>query len=324
MCELLGVFNYVLIVLEGDGQLRERVNGTVKAYGLIWNVVFAYKYMLEALEKAKNNVINEANASRWKTAVNQAWSVLNKYYDVLDECPVYYASMALHPRWRWHYFKNKWSERPDWVAEAKRLVRELWLDEYKIRPVSDNATAYITSRVKDSFLSPFDQYRDPHTGRFSSPFGTEPEDIPTDEYDRWQLDKSTECDIDDPLQYWYQKRSEYPRLAQMAAEILSVQPMSAECERLFSSGGLMVSPLRTRLEATTIGIAQTLRSWLKAGLIEDSVMGVKDLNTKNYREEGSEEDVAVPQRDSEDEEDEATEATVPWAEGEETPVTLDD
>ena len=110
----------------------------------------------------------------------------------------------------------------------------------------------------------------------------------------------------------------------MAAEVLSVQPMSAECERLFSSGGLMVSLLWTRLEATTIGIAQTLRSWLKAGLIKDSVMGVMDLNTKNHREGGPEEDKAGPQRDSGDDEDEATKATAPWAEDDNIPVTVDD
>jgi hypothetical protein len=107
----------------------------------------------------------------------------------------------------------------------------------------------------------------------------------------------------------------------MAVEILSVQPMSAECERLFSSGGLMVSPLRTRLEATTIGIAQTLRSWLKAGLIQDSVMDVVDLNTKNYCEEGCEDNKAGLQEDSGDE---ASEPTGPWVEGDDIPVVLDD
>src|ERR1700756_5132361 len=74
----------------------------------------------------------------------------------------------------------------------------------------------------------------------------------------------------------------------MAIEILSVQPMSAECKRLFSSGGLMVSPLQTRLEAATIGIAQTLWSWLKAGLIKDSIINVPDLNTKKDCEIGAE------------------------------------
>ena len=64
MCELLNVFNHVLIVLEGDRQLHERVNGTVKAYSLIWNVIFMYKYMLKALEKAKNNVLDKANVSQ--------------------------------------------------------------------------------------------------------------------------------------------------------------------------------------------------------------------------------------------------------------------
>ena len=186
-------------MLEGDGQLRERVDGTIKVYGLIWNVIFVYEHMLEALEKAKNTVVDEANASRWKTAVNQAWSILDKYYNLLNECPVYYASMALHPRWRWRYFENKWVDQPEWVAEAKRVVRDLWLDEYKSRPVSDDATAYIPLRVKDLFLSPFNYYRGGQAARFSLPFSTDLEDLPTDEYDWWQLDINADNDTDDPL-----------------------------------------------------------------------------------------------------------------------------
>ncbi|KAK9334205.1 hypothetical protein V1521DRAFT_244666 [Lipomyces starkeyi] len=41
----------------------------------------------------------------------------------------------------------------------------------------------------------------------------------------------------------------------------------------------MVTPLRSRLETTTIGLAQTVRSWLKAGVIHDRVMDVPDLDT---------------------------------------------
>jgi hypothetical protein len=44
----------------------------------------------------------------------------------------------------------------------------------------------------------------------------------------------------------------------------------------------MVTPLRSQLEASTIGLAQTLRSWLKAGVIQDSVMDVVDLDSENY------------------------------------------
>ena len=45
--------------------------------------------------------------------------------------------------------------------------------------------------------------------------------------------------------------------------------MSSECERLFSATGLMVTPLRNRLDAGTIGLIQTLRSWLCAGIIKE-------------------------------------------------------
>ena len=106
------------------------------------------------------------------------------------------------------------------------------------------------------FLSPFDQFRD--TARLSLPFNIDT-DLPANKYKQWQIDTTkTNANVNDPLQYWYHKRSNYPRLSQIAIEILSVQPISAECERLFSSDGLMVSPLWTRLEATTIGMAQTL------------------------------------------------------------------
>ena len=54
----------------------------------------------------------------------------------------------------------------------------------------------------------------------------------------------------------------------MALDIMTVPAMSAECERLFSAVGLMVTPLRSRLGASTIGLIQTLRSWLKVGIID--------------------------------------------------------
>lgn len=48
---------------------------------------------------------------------------------------------------------------------------------------------------------------------------------------------------------------------------LMLAARSAECERLFSTTGRMVTKSRNRLDASTIGLHQTLRSWLCAGLI---------------------------------------------------------
>ncbi|RFN53926.1 restless-like transposase, partial [Fusarium flagelliforme] len=76
----------------------------------------------------------------------------------------------------------------------------------------------------------------------------------------------------------WERRKDYPRLSRMALDLLSVPPMSAECERLFSVAGQMVSPLRTRLEASTIGMTQTLRSWARNGLMDavDTLVDVSD------------------------------------------------
>ena len=54
----------------------------------------------------------------------------------------------------------------------------------------------------------------------------------------------------------------------MAIDVLSIPAMAAECERTFSSAGCMVSPKRARLDASTIAVTQTVRSWLRAGLLE--------------------------------------------------------
>lgn len=44
----------------------------------------------------------------------------------------------------------------------------------------------------------------------------------------------------------------------------------------------MVAPRRTRLESSTIGIAMTLRSWLRAGLIKESML---EMTEKTFKEE---------------------------------------
>ena len=95
-----------------------------------------------------------------------------------------------------------------------------------------------------------------------------------DEYAHWQATRfPTDSAVDDPIQYWKDRADQYPRLSRMALDIMTVPAMSAEVERLFSAVGLMVTPLRNRLDASTIGLIQTLRSWLKVGII-DSLDGI--------------------------------------------------
>ncbi|KAH7116357.1 hypothetical protein EDB81DRAFT_668666 [Dactylonectria macrodidyma] len=59
------------------------------------------------------------------------------------------------------------------------------------------------------------------------------------------------------------------RDSQAFSYVFNVPQLAAECERTFSTAGSMVTIRRTRLRTDVISGAQTIRSWIKAGLMED-------------------------------------------------------
>lgn len=210
------------------------------------------------------------------------WIKLDEYYQYLNDSPVVYGAAALHPAYRWALFDDLWGDdakRRTWVTKAKAVVQDLWEVEYKNLFSEDQDPCLPASKRLKSSKNKFTAWRnrkrglnlqtqavDESTGASSSSVYTSGLDL--DEYDQWQ------CNIDDsdalvidPYEYWHTRRLKYPKLSRMALDLLTVAPMSAECERLFSVAGQMVSRLRNRLDASTIGLCQTLRSWLRAGLI---------------------------------------------------------
>lgn len=203
--------------------------------------------------------------------IELGWSKLEKYYTKLVECPVYYAAIALHPALRLQWFNEAWAHRPEWVLEARSIVRGIWEHEYKSISIGDeDEVTPPAKRQRIDHLNEFQQFRLRHRLQASQKASTNYRPPTADEFDRWTVDiGADDGDITDPFQYWRDKQSTYPRLAQMAFDMLSVPPMSAECERAFSFAGLMVTRLRNRLETNTIDAAQAIRSWLKAGLIPD-------------------------------------------------------
>jgi len=163
------------------------------------------------------------------------------------------------------------------------MVRKLWEEEYRSLPIPsmpDEERPYKRLKVMSAL--------ERHRAQRTSSLPTESSSLESslnpdhDEYDRWLSSADAENDplVTNPFQYWWQRRKDYPRLSRMALDLLSIPPMSAECERLFSTTGQMVSPLRTRLEASTIGITQTLRSWVRNGLI-DAVDTLIDVSGEN-------------------------------------------
>jgi hypothetical protein len=73
--------------------------------------------------------------------------------------------------------------------------------------------------------------------------------------------------VDNPILYWVEKRKRWPRLAQMALDLLTIPAMSAEPERIFSLAGLMVVANRGKLLPDIIGASMCLASWERMGII---------------------------------------------------------
>jgi hypothetical protein len=91
-----------------------------------------------------------------------------------------------------------------------------------------------------------------------------------DDYEEWQKGREPgDRRIEDLIAYWVEKQDRYPRLSRMALDFLTIQSMSAECERAFSAAEKMVVALWNHLKAEVIGICHVFRLWYLAGVIED-------------------------------------------------------
>lgn len=269
--ELLTAFEDTIETLEGDGMLRKRKNSGVRSYGSPWDVIIGYEFLLGTLEKYKEMAAAFPEPEHFRININLGWDKLEKYYSLLDETLIYYTALALYPVYRWDYFDEQWDGHPDWVAKAKEMIKDVWVTDYKplevIRSPENNMP--IAKRQK-IYPNAFEAHRQKARVKYPSPGMPRSISRELDEYEVWiESPQATDISIQDPIQYWYDLRFKYPCLSRIALDFLMIQPMSAECERLFSAAGLMVTPQRNRLEAHTIGICQVLRSWLRAGIIDE-------------------------------------------------------
>ena len=70
-----------------------------------------------------------------------------------------------------------------------------------------------------------------------------------------------------PREWWLERRAQYPKLSIMALNVHAIPAMSAEVERIFSSCGLTITPLRSSLSADSLEAVECLRSWDKKGVV---------------------------------------------------------
>ncbi|KAG7423162.1 hypothetical protein Forpi1262_v015728 [Fusarium oxysporum f. sp. raphani] len=289
--DILLDFQLVVRGLEGDGQGKHRRKVEENEIdpplsGTSWDLIHAYEFLLESLESAKRAVANFPDSHHLAVNINLGWLKLNEYYEHLNDSPLIYGAAVLHPAYRWALFDDLWGdddERQLWITKAKEMVQDLWEREYRDLEVDDPEIELPANKRLKTSRNKFTAWRTKKRGLTArgisvteSPIQSPAQSprssvggLDLDEYEQWQRDiEDSDASVTDPYEYWHKRRLKYPRLSRMALDLLTVPPMSAECERLFSITGRMVTKSRNRLDASTIGLCQTLRSWLRAGLIE--------------------------------------------------------
>ncbi|KAG7424849.1 hypothetical protein Forpi1262_v014199 [Fusarium oxysporum f. sp. raphani] len=183
---ILTVFETVVKTLEGDGHIRRRKQGWTGSYGNIWDVVLGYELLLNTLEEYKQLAADFPDPEHFRIGINLAWDKLDEYYQRLDETPIYYTAMALHPAYRWDWFDETWAHKPSWVEKAKEMVADVWLSDYahlEVRTSSSRGDDEPPAK-RPRFFNPFEK-----NSRLPNSKPAYAAIIVGDEYQAWQTDR---------------------------------------------------------------------------------------------------------------------------------------
>ncbi|RKL02611.1 hypothetical protein BFJ70_g17345 [Fusarium oxysporum] len=202
----------------------------------------------------------EFHDSRMLHCIEMGWFVLDKYYTMSDEAPVYVAALLLDPRCRKAYLYKNWKSA--WINPAIVGARQIWEEEYN---------TYIDGDIE-----------------------TTPEDIPAqlgkppsqlqlllqemevetalstdgDNLDAFINSPAIKIDCK-PLEWWcrIEQRRQFPRLSLMAIDILSISPQSAEPEKAFSGPRRTASWDRLSMTCERLQEVECLGNWMRNGHI---------------------------------------------------------
>ncbi|KAG7423098.1 Copper-containing nitrite reductase [Fusarium oxysporum f. sp. raphani] len=203
-------------------------------------------------------------------SIDMCWFILDKYYTMTEDVPVYAAALLLDPSKRKSYIEECWPE--EWHEGAFAAARSLWKEEYDYDVeihLSEQSLAVpaLLKRKKDTMLSKMRlEVRNKTMARARG----------KDDFDSFISEAPIALAEDTtPLQWWCSEdvRTAYPRLSRMAIDILSVPAESAEPERTFSGARRTARWDRLRLLIESIEKIECIGNWLREGHIRPSAEG---------------------------------------------------
>lgn len=171
--------------------------------------------------------------------------------------PAYWAAVVLDPGKR-----LKALARSDPVLASKvKSSLIAYFERHYPSSVIQNTNNYV--RNQQSRPPPKKQKRVPVATSFDSP-DTDDDELDDDlsEVEKYLTMKKTSFfPGQDPIEWWRQRRDVFPRLSQMAFDILSIPAMSDEPERVFSQSKLTITSQRQSISTARLEALQCIKSW---------------------------------------------------------------
>jgi hypothetical protein len=207
ICEMLEHFNTATLQFQGHAKEGH--------HGALWEVLPSIENLIDEMEKLRAQypflrpqerpmvsrgkkatvpvtAPQPSNVQFLAVAVNNAWAVLDKYYNLTDQSTAYVLAVVLNPQYKWAFFDGSWALRPEWLNTAKTKVQALW-DDYKERHLGSQAGP----QVMPVAVSPKPDYSKPqpltaYMNRMAAR-PTRPVTI-ADDYERWIVDDPVEVE----------------------------------------------------------------------------------------------------------------------------------
>ncbi|KAG9377094.1 Dimer-Tnp-hAT domain containing protein [Pyrenophora tritici-repentis] len=194
---------------------------------------------------------------RMVRSIEMGWFVLEKYYNMTDQVPVYASAILLNPASRAAYLKKNWPA--EWYEPAINAAQNFWVNEFK------DALPLASPTASQQMAPPLKQ-RGAVLDQILQQMSVAAADQSNSD-DLKIFAESPVIQIDcSPLEWWCrsEQRQRYPRLSNMAISILSIAAESSEPERhsqvqeepVHGIGRGSLAPTLRRSSALAVGLGK--------------------------------------------------------------------
>ena len=201
--------------------------------------------------------LSESGKAVIKQSIQLMLEKLAKYEDILDDKIAGWASMILDPR-----FKMRWITRH--LSNSKSTVILTRLRDLYERSYPHPAHS---ARGNDTGDVPPEPDRSLPSYNTLLDLSSDDEADTVDEISDYLAQPTAPQTLDEGqiLAWWMVSKERWPRLFNMAMDLLSIPAMSSENERSFSQAKLVITSQRHSLHHTTVQQLTYLKAWNVAG-----------------------------------------------------------